>query len=122
MANPLAYIPVVGFIPLYFSNYTRSDLITNPLFTSFNDERMTSTNNLNVVDYALRAKMLSDAIPAESFAAGRNATTGVAGNYDMNGLIEERWPSNREGWFHSDLRNVSFWFTHRLFEKIKKGQ
>ena len=83
---------------------------------------MASTNSLVLVDYALRAKMLGDAIPAESFAAGRNEIDGVDGNLDMDGLTGESWPSDREGWYHSDLRNVSFWFTHGIFEKIKKGQ
>lgn len=82
VANPLAYIPLSGFNASYFTNSTREDLITHPLFTSFNDARMMATNALNVVDYQLRAKMLGDAIPAESFAAGANETGGLAGNYN----------------------------------------
>ena len=124
MANPLAYVPLSGFNASYFTNCTREDLITHPLFTSFNDDRMMSTNALNVVDYQLRAKMLGDAIPAESFAAGANAVGvfGDAGNYNMDSIRNDRWPSNRDGWFHSDLKNVAFWYTYKLFQKIVKGE
>ena len=38
--------------------------------------RAASTNALVFSDVALRAKMLGDAIPAESFAAGRNVLDG----------------------------------------------
>ena len=96
--------------------------ITSPLFTSFNDSRMASTNALNIVDYRLRAKMLSDSIPAESFAAGRNETSGVSGNYNYQSATPNGWPSNRDGWFHSDLKDVAFWYTYKLFEKIVKGE
>ena len=122
VANPLAYIPLAGFNASYFANYTLDDLITSPLFTSFNDSRMASTNALNFTDYALRAKMLGDAIPAESFAAGRNETSGVSGNYNCQSATPNGWPSNRDGWFHSDLKDVAFWYTYKLFEKIVKGE
>ena len=124
MANPLAYVPLVGFNASHFANYTRDDLITSPLFTSFNDSRMALTNALNIVDYRLRAKMLGDAIPAESFAAGRNMIGGVSGNsnYQTEGGTPNGWPSNRDGWFHSDLKDVAFWYTYKLFEKIQKGE
>ena len=101
VANPLAYIPLAGFNVSYFANHTRDDLIASPLFTSFNDSRMASTNALNFTDYALRAKMLGDAIPAESFAAGRNATGGVLENYNYQN--ENGTPN---GWPNSS-RNMS---------------
>ena len=69
-ANPLAYVPLVGFRAGYFENWTRDDMITDPLFSSFDDERMASTNLLEIIDAELRAKMLGDAIPAESFVVG----------------------------------------------------
>jgi len=121
-ANPLAYIPLVGFNASYFDNHSRNDKITSPLFTSFNDNRMHTTNALCIVDEELRAKMLGDAIPAESFAAGANVISGVEGNYNMGNLMAERWPANRDGWFHSDLKNVAFWYTYKLFEKIKRNE
>jgi hypothetical protein len=129
MANPLAYIPLSGFNPSYFSEYTREDLITKPLFTSMNDDRMSSTNELNFVDANLRAKMLGDAIPAESFAAGANETGGVENNYNMQIDTPNGWPEERgeekDGnivryWYHSDIKNVSYYYVYKLFEKFIK--
>ena len=124
VANPLAYVPLAGFNASHFANYTREDLITSPLFTSFNDSRMMSTNAFNIVDYRLRAKMLGDAIPAESFAAGRNMIGGVSGNYNYQNEdgTPNGWPSNRDGWFHSDLKDVAYWYTYKLFVKFIKGE
>ena len=62
----------------------REDLITSPLFTTFEDGRMASTNALDFADAELRAKMLGDAIPAESFAAGRNVLDGFEMAYYLN--------------------------------------
>ena len=77
VANPFAYVPLVGLSADYFANYTREQSIATPLFTSFDDARMSSTNALNFADEDLRAKMLGDAIPAESFAAGAIAPEGT---------------------------------------------
>ena len=125
VANLFAYIPLVGFNASYFANYTREDLIARPLFTAFNDSRMTSTNALNIVDYGLKAKMLGDAIPAESFAAGANAVDGVDSNYDFQSQIVLDWPKksgDENVWEHSDIKNVSYYFTHAIFEKIKNRE
>ena len=128
MLNPLAYVPLVGFNASYFENYTREDLITKPLFSSMNDSRMHSTNVLNFVDQELRAKMLGDAIPAESFAAGANEISGFV-NYNMQSGTPNGWPEarseNKNGkkiyyWHHSDIKNVSYYYVYKLFEKIIK--
>ena len=128
-ANPLAYVPFVGLRASYFEDWTREDMITDPLFTSFDDERMASTNLLEIVDAELRAKMLSDAIPAESFAAGANETKGLSENYNLQTGTSERWPEDRckrvNGnsyplWRHSDVKDVSFYYVHALFKKITK--
>jgi hypothetical protein len=127
MANPLAYIPLLGFNASYFSEYTSEDIITKPLFTGMNDDRMSSTNVLNFVDANLRAKMLGDAIPAESFAAGANVTGGVKDNHDMQSQTPNGWPKQREKntsdgiirqWLHSDLKDISFFYVYQLFNKI----
>ena len=125
MLNPLAYVPLVGFNASYFENYTREDLITKPLFSSMNDSRMHSTNVLNFVDQELRAKMLGDAIPAESFAAGANEISGFL-NYNMQSGTPNGWPrvdsDDNAIWQHSDIKNVAFYFTFELFKKINEGK
>ena len=129
MANPLAYIPLSGFNPSYFSEYTREDIITKPLFTGMNDERMSTTNVLDFVDANLRAKILGDAIPAESFAAGANQTGGGVLNYNMQIDTPNGWPEGRseekdgnivQYWYHSDIKNVSYYYVYKLFEKFIK--
>ena len=124
VANPLAYFPLIGFNPAYFENHTRGDLIINPLFTSFNDERMSATNELNIVDYELRAKMLGDAIPAESFAAGANPATGISANFNFQGqnTTPNGWPRATNVWRHSDLKDVAYFYVWKLFEKIRRRE
>ena len=121
VANPLAYLPGFGLFPSHFSDYAREDLITHPLFTSFGDSRMASTNALNIVDYGLRARMLGDAIPAESFATGANATGGLSENYSLHSAKMEGWPRANGDWRHSDIKDVSYFHVWRIFEKIKQG-
>ena len=91
-----------------------------------NDDRMSSTNELNFVDANLRAKMLGDAIPAESFAAGANETGGVENNYNMQIDTPNGWPRKNDSeepqWHHSDIKNASFYYTYKFFEKIMKGE
>jgi hypothetical protein len=83
-------------------------------------------NLLNFVDANLRAKMLGDAIPAESFAAGANETGGGVMNYNMQTDTPNGWPrkndSDEAQWHHSDIKDVSFYFTYKFFEKIRKGE
>ena len=118
-ANPLAYIPLSGFNAFYFKDYTREDMVTSPLFTTFEDGRMASTNALVFSDVALRAKMLGDAIPAESFAAGRNVTRGVSANINLQVCASENWPKTDDDknpiWEHSDIMNVAFFYLYKLF-------
>ena len=88
-----------------------------------------STNLFAIADATyreqLRAKFLGDAIPATSFAAGANFTGGGLKNHNMHYDIMNGWPKkNFEEefiWEHSDIKNVAFYFTFKLFKKIKDG-
>lgn len=86
-------------------------------------------NLLNFVDADLRAKMLGDAIPAESFAAGANQTGGGVLNYNMQIDMPNGWTEGRseekdgnivQYWYHSDIKNVSYYYVYKLFEKFIK--
>lgn len=111
-----AYLPIIGFDAMYFSEYTREQAITLPLFTPFDDARMHITNTLNVVDASLRAKMLGDAIPAESFAAGRNELSGFV---NFNYQSHDDWPSDRNGrWLHSDIKDVAYRYVRHFFQHV----
>jgi hypothetical protein len=120
-----------GFTEKAKNDLTRDDAIVNPLFTPFRSENeaMHSTNLFTIADASyreqLRATFLADAIPATSFAAGANHTGGIKDNYNMHDFIAEGWPKkNFEEefiWEHSDIKNVAFYFTFKLFKKIKDG-
>ena len=128
---------------LGLSGLTREDVIENPLFTPFRNEteRMSSTNLFSVTDTAatseLRARILSDAIPAESHAAGANAfDEGVLADnkrmdQDVNagGFMSNTyaWPDNRKRsvdgverllWQHSDFKNLAYFFVYQIFNEI----
>ena len=109
------------------NDITRNDVIEHPLFTPFRSdaECMHATNLFTISDVEyrirLRAKFLADAIPATSFATGANETGGVYKNYDMQSQSVSGWPrrmDNHDVWFHSDLKNVAFYFVKSLFTKI----
>jgi len=75
---------------------------------------------------------LAEGIPALSPAAGQIAITfppGTIGahNYDMNidgkpdgGVWPNRGLPYYQRWLHSDLREMAFFHTHKLFEKLSK--
>ena len=91
---------------------------------------MHSTSLFTIADASyrdeLRAKMLGDAIPAESFAAGANEISGFL-NHNMQTETPNGWPEQRERktstgvirqWLHSDVKDISFYYVYQLFEKI----
>ena len=81
----------------------------------------------------MRVRILVDAIPAESFAAGANALSSASGigSYNFQSATPNGWPESRkvrignetvEIWKHSDLKNVAYYYVHSLFDKILIGE
>lgn len=125
-ANPLAYTPLRGLRPGYFKSYSTKEAIESPLFTSFGDRRLHSATPLVLKDESLRAKVLADGIPAESFAAGANEISGVSENLPLESLMAnvETWPRRDDGrpvWYHSDLKNLAYFYVYGLFDELVKG-
>ena len=100
---------------------------------------MCSTNLFPVTDTAatpqLRARFLSDAIPAESHAAGANAL-GARANIDNTRMDQDvrdggymsnydRWPEkdkeDNQAWKHSSFKQTAYFFTYKLFDYFVKG-
>lgn len=86
---------------------------------------MHSTNLFTVADETyrknLRAKFLGDAIPARSFAAGRNSIGNNAAleNYNYQGrLLPNGWPRNQPKWLHSDIKNVAYFYIYDFFNEL----
>jgi hypothetical protein len=80
---------------------------------------------------ANRNRILSDSIPCLTLPAGANPIpkfspplSSVERNFNMQNL-ENNWPASRmqnptelNNWHHSDCRQVSYTFTHKLFDNI----
>ncbi len=135
--NPLWYIYQYGFTSYVGSNITRNLAITEPLFTPFcayREQMQSSTlfRDWQIKDPAeLRARFLGDAIPATSFAQGANAASPKLNwaNVSLTELADhlDSWPRGtpKNGaceWRHSDLKNLPYFYVHKLFEKIVKGE
>ena len=116
--RPDYYLPLKGFIGVRFRGY--SDSVIRPLFTPFTDSTLHRVDFDWRVDDILRARMLGDAIPAESFATGANPLALESiGNYDMAAHRQNGSPrllSTR--WKHSDIKNVAFYYVYQIFERI----
>lgn len=128
--NPTAYVAGYGFYSNVVADFTREDVIVHPLFTPFRSEAdsMHSTNLFTISDETyrknLRAKFLGDAIPATSFAAGRNAITtfGNDGNMNFAGCKRsDAWPRNGGEWRHSDIKDVAYFYMTELYRRIVNG-
>lgn len=79
--------------------------------------------------YWERAKTLAEGIPAMSFAAGSNPIQkfGIGRNIDIM-TLQTGWPEvrpklnpadendNRRRWFHSDAKDVAFFFNYSLYQ------
>jgi len=81
-------------------------------------------------DIQVRIKILAEAIPATSRAAGRNAIPLFgSGNTDMMTFKVNGWPQARitdddliGRWFHSDFKDVTYLHVYKLYDDItEKG-
>jgi len=128
---------------------TRQQAIETPLFIPFTvksgqlepdasgkdkDVRLHSTNCFAMAKgdltedrflYLLRAKLLADAIPATSRAAGAHQFSEEREEWPKerrlirfdSGVI----PKRRDEWHHSDFKQLAYYFVHPIFDKIVKG-
>ena len=125
--DPTWYIYQYGFTDKVQTNMTSRLAKEHPLFTPFRAEAesMHSTNLFVIADAdyrsQLRAKFLADAIPATSFAAGANPiqNDAVSGNINYETCKTTSWPRPERKWWHSDIKNVAYFFTWQLFHRIK---
>jgi hypothetical protein len=99
-----------------------SQLITMPFFKKSPGD-LFSTDAVTAQDYAYQHyyELLAKAIPARTYAAGRNPVPGL-NPHDMQTEMETGWPSSRDNnhWLLSDFKNVAYPFNHTLFENITR--
>ncbi len=100
------------------------ELIKEPIFCPFKSlsERMNSTalfeyKKSDRRQYVLRAKLLGSAIPATCFATGANALEQTP-SFPYQDYVNENWPRRKRNWFHSDLKNVAYFFNSKFFDKV----
>lgn len=92
---------------------------TNTVFCLFPASITNSANPRLVID-----AHLAQGIPALSPPTGRtNLTEYGIPSFDMNGLKSNGWPraddhDQGDGFLHSDIKNVAYYFNHAVFEKI----
>jgi hypothetical protein len=117
-----------------------SELQTNSFF-NFNNNNYTIHPDSALLDVngssyaqANRNRILSDAIPALTLPVGANPVARLAPqfgpnrNFDMQSRFENGWPTGRPQrnfgavapgeWHHSDVRQVAYTFTYKLFDEI----
>lgn len=92
---------------------------TNTVFCSYPESMTNSANPRLVVD-----AHLTQGIPALSPPTGRTDLSeyGIP-SFDMNEMKTGGWPRTEEhpqgdGFLHSDIKNVAYYFNHAVFEKI----
>ena len=100
---------------------TPLDLIADPIFRPFDEEFLTlrGTLSTNMVS-GIQSRILANGIPAISFAAGANVLgeDSILKNLNYPQYLENGYPENRSGWFHSDIKKLSFFFVRTFFIEL----
>jgi hypothetical protein len=105
---------------------TEEEIRQNSFFSHFDVEALHGANgSVTAQNWQVRAEVLAEGIPALSRAMGRNALIGFGnGGLDMNDN-RNGWPqsrqdgeSTRDRWLHSDLKNIAYQFTYRVFDDV----
>ncbi|MDD6031715.1 MAG: hypothetical protein PUE68_12965, partial [Kiritimatiellae bacterium] len=109
---------------------TNGVLRMNPFFGHFEDRSVYQpTNGVDTVTNAtMRARLLADAIPAQSYAVGRNAIPSWEEDGSSNWNIPlvafkddcqlEVLPNHERAWVHSFFLRVPFSATHGFFQDL----
>ena len=87
-------------------------LMQTPFFGAFDDMSVCTTNR--ITNLPQKNQLLADAIPAESYAAGRNLVSRLA-NVEMQGL-----KTGGGDWTHSFLIEAPYAWTYRVLDDIKE--
>lgn len=101
--------------PAQAAKLSDGQLKARPFFGDFDDPSICTTNRM--VTVPSRNRLLADAIPAESYAAGRNPLPEIESR-DMQTM-----PSGNvwHKWTHSFLIRAPYAWTYRVFTEIKEG-
>ena len=113
--------------PAQANQLTDEQLRTQPFFNIDSPTELYDENgSAYAADGAHRNTLLSEMVPALSFATGCN-NLGILGetrNFDMMGMKNQgEWPPARSGqgsadWFHSDIKAIAFVYTRPVYDKM----
>jgi len=99
-----------------------SELGEHPVFLRSPSEMFSSN-----ITSAARNELLAKGIPALSPAAGKTAVFDENRAFNMNTAFKPEngaWGRNHEDyekrWLHSDMKDMAFFYTHNLFDKLVK--
>ena len=98
--------------PAQAAQLTDEQLKRYPFFGAFDDMSICTTNR--IVRLPQKNQLLADAIPAESYAAGRNQIPGFV-NLEMQGMR-----SGGGDWTHSFIVEAPYAWTYEIFDDIKE--
>ena len=98
--------------PAQAAQLTDVQLKRYPFFGAFDDMSICTTNR--IVSLPQKNQLLADAIPAESYAAGRNQIPGFV-NLEMQGKR-----SGGGDWTHSFIVEAPYAWTYEIFDDIKE--
>ena len=99
---------------------TEKDIIENPVFKPFQEDWLFTTNFISKTRTSpIRSRILADAIPATSLAAGANPLGSVVkGNIDYMSQKSDGWPRKDGSWRHSDIKKIAYRFNFKFFKLL----
>jgi len=125
MSAAVTYFPMPASQANSLASTNISLFKTNTFFTPFSDDALTGpTGSTEALKPNVLNQTLAEAIPALSFAVGRNPVSKFGQNNSDMVLLEDGWPQSRTNsisgkrWFHSDSKDVAYPFTHNLWQKL----
>ena len=110
-----------------------NDIIQQPVFGKFRPvfekfgkeaERMHKLEPMKIADTKdpeeLRAYFLGHSVPATSFATGCNMTRAKLFTKERDYKAYERdgWPRRKNRWYHSDIKNVAYYYVSKFYIDI----
>lgn len=110
--------------PNYVNGLSDETLRGDSAFKIFYDLNLhySAIGSILATDPAVRAKLLAEAIPALSFATGRNPVPFTFN--DNKDMMEFKtagmtWPRPKGNWWHSDFKGVAYSFNYGLYDDIR---
>ncbi len=131
--NPAWYITEFSGIENYqrkrnnaeTQSISNEQLRNQPFFEPFrfDDFHKTETQEAAAKNYDEVSRLLAESIPAISYAVGSTPVEEFpeGHNFDMNTEFKNGWPATRNddtGWHHSDIREMSYLYIYKLFDKF----